>query len=124
MASPRSTGADGPRQDVTPRAGVTSNRLAEVLRQELDGIRPRYLAARLLALPLPLLTGSRWRAVALRLGGVRVGRGVTLGSMPRLFGNGPITRRLTIGDHCFLNVGATIELGGAVDIGSWVTFGP
>ena len=99
-------------------------RAVEVLREEMDGLRPRHMLARLLVLPLPILAGSRLRAAALRLAGFRVGRGVTLGSMPRLFGNGPITERLTIGDHCFFNVGTTIELGAPVRIGDWVTFGP
>ena len=32
--------------------------------------------------------------------------------------------RLVIGDHCFFNVGVTFELGEAITIGRWVTFGP
>ncbi len=103
---------------------TTIGHVSEVLHQELEGLRPRHILARLLVLPLPILTGSRLRAAALRLAGFRVGRGVTLGSMPRIFGNGPIAGRLTIGDHCFLNVGATIELGDRVSLGRWVTLGP
>jgi acetyltransferase-like isoleucine patch superfamily enzyme len=99
-------------------------RSIDVLRQELDGVRPRYLLARLLVLPLPILAGSRLRAGALKLAGFRIGRGVSFGSMPRIFGNGQITPRLTIGDHCFFNVGTTFELGERITIGRWVTFGP
>jgi maltose O-acetyltransferase len=100
------------------------DRALEVLREELDGVRPRHALARLLAWPIPMLAGSRLRAAALRLAGFRVGRGVTLGDMPRIFGNGPIAQRLTIGDHCFFNVGATLELGESITIGRWVTLGP
>src|SRR5215211_5124547 len=96
----------------------------EVLRQELDGVRPRHILARLLVLPIPLLAGGRLRATALRVAGFDIGRGVVLGGMPRIFGNGRIAPRLTIGDHCFLNVGVTLELGEHITIGRWATFGP
>ena len=100
------------------------DKVVEVLQQELAGVRPRHLLARLLVFALPVLAGSRLRAAALRLAGFNIGRGVTLGGMPRLFGDGPIESRLAIGDHCFFNVGTTIELGERVTIGRWVTLGP
>jgi maltose O-acetyltransferase len=103
---------------------ATPRRAVEVLQHQLGGVRVRHVLARLLVLPLPILAGSRVRAFALRLAGFRVGRGVVLADMPRIFGEGRIETRLTIGDHCFLNVGTTIELGDRISIGRWVTFGP
>ena len=100
------------------------DRSRTVLREELAGVRPRHLLVRLLVAPLPVLTASRLRANIIKLGGYRIGRGVAFGDMPRIFGNGRVARRLVIGDHCFFNVGVTFELGEAITIGRWVTFGP
>ena len=87
-------------------------------------MRPRHLLVRLLVAPLPALTAGRLRARIIKLGGYRIGRGVSFGDMPRIFGSGRIAPRLVIGDHCFFNVGVTFELGEAITIGRWVTFGP
>jgi len=95
-----------------------------VVREETADVRPRHLLVRLLVAPLPALTAGRLRARIIKLGGYRIGRGVSFGDMPRIFGSGRIAPRLIIGDHCFFNVGVTFELGEAITIGRWVTFGP
>jgi maltose O-acetyltransferase len=100
------------------------NRIKMIVREETADVRPRHLLVRLLVAPLPALTASHLRARIIRLAGYRIGRGVAFGDMPRIFGNGRIAPRLVIGDHCFFNVGVTFELGEAITIGRWVTFGP
>ena len=103
---------------------MISERVTRALRHELSSFHPRTTLARLLMAPLPQEFGTRTRAQILRLVGFRVGRGVVMTSTPRLFGAGPIHRRLTIEDHAFINAGLTAELGGDVSIGSWVRLGP
>lgn len=99
-------------------------RVPAVLREEVAQTRPRLVLARLLTSFLPLPAGGRLRAIALRLAGCRIGKGVVLASMPRIIGDGDVCPRLTVGDHCYFNVGVTLELGEPISIGCWVTLGP
>jgi len=94
------------------------------VRSELADVRPRHALVRLLAAPLPVNVAIRLRANILKLDGHHIGRGVGFADLPRVFGQGGIAGHLTIGDHCYFNVGSTFELGEAVTIGRWVTFGP
>ena len=103
---------------------ATVARSRQVLHDELADIRPRHALVRLLAAPLPINTAIRLRATVLKLDGHRLGRGIAFADVPRVFGEGRLAGRLTIGDHCYFNAGATFELGDTITIGRRVTFGP
>lgn len=95
----------------------------QVLRDELSSLRPRHLLASILVAPLPRMVGGRFRLIALKLAGFRIGYGSIFADMPRIVGTGPITQRLSIGEHCFFNIGLTLELGAAIRIGNQAFFG-
>ena len=101
----------------------TITRLFQVLREEMANINPRYMLVSIFVAPFPRMSGSRTRALALKLAGFRIGRGVIFCDMPRIVGDGPITERLTVGDNCFFNIGLTMELGANISIGKHVSFG-
>lgn len=97
--------------------------LTQLLREETEGFHGRLLLARFLTAPLPIHTGSRVRALALRLAGFRVGHGVLFWGMPTITGPGDLYGRLTIGRFCWFNVGCTLDLGAAITIGDAVAVG-
>lgn len=99
-------------------------RAIEVLIGEFSTLRPRLVLVMCLASLLPPSTGGRLRAFLLRLAGFQIGSGVSFSSNPRLFGEGPINQRLSIGANCWLNVDCAFELGANITIGERVSIGP
>lgn len=97
--------------------------ISRILAEELAGVHPRLLLARLLAAPLPVHAGSRLRTVALRLAGFRVGRGTLFSGMPAITGPRDLYHRLVIGRSCWFNAGCTLDLGATITVGDRVYFG-
>lgn len=101
----------------------TSWNLERVVREELQGFHLRLLLMQLLLSPLPLYAGSRLRAYALRMAGFTVGHGTVIWGMPTITGTGDITKRLSFGRECWVNIGCVLELGATITIGDRVGLG-
>ena len=99
------------------------NRLAYLLREELEGIHPRYLAACILLAPLPPYMGERLRGVVLKMMGFKIGYGSAFAGMPAISGSRPLQANLRIGAHCWFNIGCIFDVGGAIQIGDHVSAG-
>jgi len=99
------------------------SKITQLLHEETEGLHGRLLLARLLTAPLPLHTGSRVRALALRLAGFRIGHGTLLWGMPTITGPGDLYSRLTVGRSCWFNVGCMLDLGAPITIGDRVALG-
>jgi maltose O-acetyltransferase len=95
-----------------------------LLQEELYGIQPRLLLARLLLWPLPFFVGSRLRARLLRLLGFQIGRGVMMWGTPTMIGGRSLHKRLAIGAGSLFSVDCFLDLSGTITIGDGVTFGP
>jgi maltose O-acetyltransferase len=106
-----------------PVVGKTIAKLQRVAGEELDGVHPRLLVARMLAAPLPRYAGSRLRTRLLRLAGFRIGHGTVMWDMPIITGSGDLYHRLTIGELCRINIGCVFELGEQIMVGDYVGFG-
>jgi len=102
---------------------VNGGKLREIVRSELGGWHPRFQFAQALVALLPPEAGLRLRPHLYRLGGVQLGRGTVLSGRLRLTGTGPVTRRLVIGAHCYLNENTTFNLGAAVVLEDNVSVG-
>jgi maltose O-acetyltransferase len=68
---------------------------------------------------LPNFVGSRLRAFLLKNAGYHVGPGTVIWGTIKIYGNS----RLSIGEHCHFNLGASIDLTQPVEIGNRVDFG-
>jgi acetyltransferase-like isoleucine patch superfamily enzyme len=83
-----------------------------VVREELlanfDG---PALAGRLLCAPLPVGMGNRTRARLLRSCGLQIGEATTLAGPIRITGGRRASAKLSIGRHCFINIGDGVALG-------------
>ena len=76
----------------------------DAMREEVAGIHPPYLLARLILSPLPNHVAPRLRAQLIRWLGFRgVSRTALMHSLPRMAGHGAIHKRLKIGDITFIN---------------------
>ena len=84
------------------------------LSEELSQLQVRRSLGVLLTRLLPSLVGNRLRASALRLAGVPVGQGTTIGGRIDLVGAG----HLTIGRNCWINASCVIDLSADVHIGN------
>jgi maltose O-acetyltransferase len=99
------------------------SRLTQLLREETEGLHGRLLLAQLLVAPLPYHTGTRIRALVLRLAGFEIGHGTVFWGMPTLTGPGNFRSRLVIGRFCWFNVGCFLDLGHTITIGDHVSVG-
>lgn len=101
------------------------SRFETVAGDELTGLYPRMLLARMLLWPLPAHAGKRLRPQILRLVGLDIGRGTLMIDTPRIVGPGNPFDLLHIGRYCSFNMEWTLDLGTApVHIGDSVAFGP
>lgn len=99
-------------------------KIITVLDEELIGVHPRWLLARLLAAPLPVSAGGRLRTVLLRSAGFRIGKGTIFSGMPTITGKRrQLTAHLTVGRDCWFNLGSFFDLGAALSIGDSVYCG-
>jgi acetyltransferase-like isoleucine patch superfamily enzyme len=99
-------------------------KLIQVVREELlanfDG---PALAGRLLGAPLPVGVGNRTRARLLRSCGLQIGEATTLAGPIRITGGRRASANLTIGRHCFINIGCLFDASETIDIGDGVALG-
>lgn len=102
---------------------MNGGKLLDIVRSEFGGWHPRLQFAQALVALLPPEAGLRLRPRLYRLGGVRLGRGTVLSGRLRLTGTGPVTRRLLIGAHCYLNENTTFNLGADVVLEDNVSVG-
>lgn len=98
-------------------------KLLDILHGEFGGCHPRLHFFQGFVALLPVEAFIRLRPRLYRLGGVRLGHGTVLSGRLRLTGTGPVTRRLTIGAHCYLNENITFNLGGEVILEDNVSVG-
>ncbi|EFO79395.1 hexapaptide repeat-containing transferase [Oscillochloris trichoides DG-6] len=101
-----------------------SNRVAHYLHDQLAQIQIRVILARLLLTPLPRFTFGQIRAAVLRGVGFTIGHGSGFYGMPRIFGRGKITDRLTIGEDTWININCHFDLSQKITIGNQVGIGP
>jgi maltose O-acetyltransferase len=98
-------------------------RLRRVVNEELSGLHPKLLFAKLLLWPIPIDVGGRVRTAVLRLTGFKIGRGTIMAGTPALTGGKDIYHNLTIGRGCWINVGCFFDLGATITIGDDVSLG-
>lgn len=97
--------------------GHAARRLNEVGREEIGALDLRRSVALAFVRLLPPLVGNRLRAVALRLGGIQVGAGTTVGGRMTVLG----PARLTIGRRCWINAGCQFDVSAPITIGDGVS---
>jgi maltose O-acetyltransferase len=98
-------------------------KVIDVLRQELFHLNLRLHFFLFCALILPDEVGGRIRSVLLRLAGLRIGRGTIFNGRPAFSGGRDVQRLLSIGEHCWFNVGCRFDVHAPITIGRAVQFG-
>lgn len=115
--------------DIDPQLGdrkqvpVWFAKFWQVLRSEVQELRPRLLLSQLLLAALPPFVGNRIRAQVLRMNGFSIGAGTTFWGLPTFTGNGAIQDHLLIGRLCHFNIGCIFDLGARLSIGDHVVVG-
>lgn len=94
-----------------------------VTREEVSGIEPRAIVARLLVGLLPRGAAARLRARLLRLTGLAVGDRTLLTAEVTVIGGRGSWRNLTIGEDCYINQGCVFDATAPITIGNHVAFG-
>jgi maltose O-acetyltransferase len=97
-----------------PSSADGASRIISTFGEELTGLHPRLLLARLLCAILPDMVGNRLRVYALRAVGFQIGHGCMMYA---------IRQRLKIGQHCQFNVGCLLDLADSITIGDRVGVG-
>jgi acetyltransferase-like isoleucine patch superfamily enzyme len=95
----------------------------KILASEISGCHPRLLFIQGLVALLPSEAFIRLRPRLYRLAGIRIGHGTVMSGRLRLTGAGPVTRRLEIGNDCYLNENITFNLGETVTLENNVSVG-
>jgi len=95
----------------------------DMLHSEFGGYHPRLQFVQALVALLPVEAGLRLRPRLYRLAGICIGGGTVIAGRLRLTGTGPVTRRLVVGDNCFLNENITFNLGASVTLADNVSVG-
>ena len=108
-------------EDIEPRE--RTQRLGNIVRDELTDVVRRHHLGLLAALPIPVGAMGRTRSMVLRACGWNVGRGAVMAQTPRLIGSGPLLERLHIGAEVFVNLGNVWELSDRVYIDDRVAIG-
>lgn len=96
---------------------------SRVIREELMNVSPRLRVMTGLTRLLPPLAGNRIRTALMRCGGVAIGHGTVLGGTLDVRGGVGAGKRLTIGVHCWINSGLTVDASAEVVIGDQVSIG-
>ena len=99
------------------------HKLAHVIREELGGLHVRLLLARIILAPLPIHVGSRVRVYILRLAGFQIGPGCVMWGTPTITGDSDLYRKLTVGQGCWFNIECFLDLGASINIGDRVAIG-
>jgi acetyltransferase-like isoleucine patch superfamily enzyme len=98
-------------------------KLGDILRSEFGGCHPRLIFIQGLVALLPAEAFIRLRPRLYRLAGIRIGHGTVMSGRVRLTGAGPITRRLVIGNDCYINENITFNLGAVLTLEDNVSVG-
>ena len=72
---------------------------------------------------LPPLVGNRLRTTLLRVAGVKIGGGTTVGGMFFVHGGRRPVTRICIGHNCWINDSCTLDASAAITIGDNVALG-
>lgn len=94
-----------------------------VLHEELSPVQPWIRSSSWLVGLLPSVAFIRLRTRLLIAIGWRICDDAAIFGVPRLYGNGNVQRRLTIGSRAMINVDCTIELNADVTIGDDAALG-
>lgn len=100
-----------------------AGKLINVLALELSGCHPRLLFIQGLVSLLPPEAFIRLRPRLYRLAGIHIGHGTVMSGRIRLTGTGAVTRRLVIGNDCYLNENITFNLGATVTLEDNISVG-
>ena len=100
-----------------------TGKLGDILVSEFGGCHPRLHFVQGLVALLPAEAFIRLRPRFYRLAGIRIGHGTVMSGRVRLTGAGAITRRLVIGNDCYLNENITFTLGAALTLEDNVSVG-
>lgn len=98
-------------------------RLDHDLREEIANFDFRYAIGRLLMGVIPPLVGNRLRTKILRLAGVTIGRGTTIGGTMHVHGGGRPASRIRIGANCWINDSCIFDSSAPITIGDKVALG-
>ncbi|WP_129628136.1 acyltransferase [Candidatus Oscillochloris fontis] len=101
-----------------------AQRMAHYLHDQFSQIQPRVILARMVLAPIPRFTFGQVRAAVLRGLGFKIGHTAGFYGMPRIYGRGKITQRLTIGEHSWININCHLDLSQSITIGNGVGIGP
>jgi maltose O-acetyltransferase len=93
------------------------------LREEVANFDPRFVIGRLVIGFIPPLVGNRLRTKILRLAGVAIGPGTTIGGTLSVHGGGRPARRIQIGANCWINDSCVLDASAAITIGNNVALG-
>ena len=93
------------------------------LREEVINFDPRFALVRLLISLLPPLVGNRLRTNLLRMSGVKIGSGSTVGGMIFVHGGGRPASKISIGQNCWINDSCTFDASAEITIGDNVALG-
>ena len=109
-------------QTMQPRTKF--QRIRGYLKRQSVQVHGKTLLAYALCAPLPKYVGAEWRAFVLRRVGFAIGANSGFFGTPKLYGEGDYYPRLTIGQHCWINIGCHFELNAPIRIGNHVSIGP
>lgn len=98
-------------------------KLRRIMQEELGALQPRLLIMNGLIRLLPRYTAARLRSRLLRWAGFAIGHGTIIMGPVRLYGYGPIHRRLQIGQHCVINTDCFFDLNDCITIADHVSIG-
>jgi maltose O-acetyltransferase len=93
------------------------------LREEVANFDVRFVIGRFLIALIPPLVGNRLRTKILRLAGVSIGPGTTIGGTFSVHGGGRPASRIQIGANCWINDSCVLDASAAITIGNNVAFG-
>jgi acetyltransferase-like isoleucine patch superfamily enzyme len=112
-------------QQIAPveTAPARGDKILRVLREETNNLHPRLLFAQMICALLPVHTGYRVRAAALRMVGFHIGRGTMFYDLPAISGSDELHNNLVIGKACRFNLRTSLELGARITIGDNVGVG-
>ena len=98
-------------------------RLKHDVREEVANFDLRFVIGRLLTGLIPPLVGNRLRTKILRLSGVAIGHGTTIGGTMSVHGGGRPASRLRIGANCWINDSCVFDASAPITIGNNVALG-
>jgi maltose O-acetyltransferase len=93
------------------------------LREELANLDVRFTLGRLLIGLIPELVGNRLRTSILRLAGLEIGRGTTIGGTLSVHGSGHRASQIRFGTNCWINDGCVFDASATITIGNDVALG-